>query len=220
MIQHHHNLQPHFSHQWSGDTSTPPFRRNSPITYQPEGLNHITACRTRQIQRSKLIQMPLSFSSSFGYRLYRWQWVCSRSPRAHRVDTVFHSKQSLSAIKVLANGDLLVNRITESEKQRVWTKAVYPPPTKKSWRPQQAGILLIDVTATVWILTYFTVLVYSGGFCNITFPAHVSEWSSVFCRRLIERGTICASLFLAKVVWLQRAVTVGTLHHIKKDMHC
>ena len=58
--------------------------------------------------------------------------VCSRTPRAHRVDTVFHSKQSLSAIKVLANGDLLVNRIIESEKQRVWTKAVYPSPTKKS----------------------------------------------------------------------------------------
>ena len=58
--------------------------------------------------------------------------VCSRSPRAHCVDTVFHSKQSLSTIKVLANGDLLVNRIIESEKQRVSTKAVYPPPTKKS----------------------------------------------------------------------------------------
>ena len=90
--------------------------------------------------------------------------VCSRTPRARRVDTVFHSKQSLSAIKVLANGYLLVNRITESEKQRVWTKAVYPPPTKKSGRPQQAGILLIDVTATVRILTYYTVLVYSGVF--------------------------------------------------------
>ena len=122
--------------------------------------------------------------------------------------------------KVLANGDLLVNRIIESEKQRVWTKDVYPPPTKKSWRPQQAGILLIDVIATVRVLTYFMVLVYSGVFCNVTFPAHVSEWSSVFWCHLIERGTSCASLFLAKVVWLQRAVTVGTLHHIKKDRHC
>ena len=90
--------------------------------------------------------------------------VCSRTPRARRVDIVFHSKQSLSAIKVLANGDLLVNRIIESEKQRVWTKAVYLPPTQKSRRPQQAGILLIDVTATVRILTYFMVLLYSGFF--------------------------------------------------------
>ena len=73
MIQHHHNLQPRFSDQWSRDTSTPPFRCNSSITYQPEGLNHITACRTRHIQGSKLIQMPLSFSPSFGCRLYRWQ---------------------------------------------------------------------------------------------------------------------------------------------------
>lgn len=134
MIQHHHNLQPRFSDQWSGDTSTPPFRCNSPITYQPEGLNHITACRNWDIQGSKLIRMPLSFSPSFGCRLYRWQ-SGEFAPEllwARRVDTVFHSKQSLSAIKVLANGDLLVNRIIESEKQRVWTKAVYPPPTKKS----------------------------------------------------------------------------------------
>ena len=62
---------PGFSHQWSGDTSTPPFRCNSPITYQPEGLNHITACRNWDIQGSKLIRMPLSFSPSFGCRLYR-----------------------------------------------------------------------------------------------------------------------------------------------------
>jgi hypothetical protein len=58
------------------------------------------------------------------------------------------------------------------------------------------------------------------GFCNITLSAHVCDWSSIFCHRLIERGTSCASLFLAKVVWLQRAVPVGTLHHIKKYMHC
>ena len=58
------------------------------------------------------------------------------------------------------------------------------------------------------------------GFFNITFPAHVSEWSSVFCHSLIEQGTSCASLFLAKVVWLHRAVTIGTLHHIKKDRQC
>ena len=73
MTQHHHNLQPHFSDQWSGDTSTPPFRCNNPITYQPEGLNHITACRNWDIQGSKLIRMPLSFSPSFGCRLYHWQ---------------------------------------------------------------------------------------------------------------------------------------------------
>ena len=134
MIQHHHNLQPRFSDQWSGDTSTPPFRCNSPITYQPEGLNHITACRNWDIQGSKLIRMPLSFSPSFWLQAVSLtiRGVCSRTPRARRVDTVFHSKQSLSAIKVLANDDLLVNRIIESEKQRVWTKAVYPPPTKKS----------------------------------------------------------------------------------------
>ena len=72
IIQHHHNLQPRFNHQWFGDTSTPPFRRNIPITYQP-GLNHIIASRTWEIQGSKLIQMPLSFSPSFGWRLYRWQ---------------------------------------------------------------------------------------------------------------------------------------------------
>ena len=58
--------------------------------------------------------------------------VCSRTPRAHRVDTVFHSKQSLSAIKVLANGDLLVNRIIQSDKQRACTKATYQPPVKNS----------------------------------------------------------------------------------------
>ena len=73
MIQHHHNLHPRFSDQWSGDTSTPPFRCNSPITYQPEGLNHITTCRNWDIQGSKLIRIPLSFSPSFGCRLYRWQ---------------------------------------------------------------------------------------------------------------------------------------------------
>ena len=68
IVQHHNILQPWFSHQWSGDSSTPPFRRNSPITYQPEGLNHITACRNWDIQGSKLIRMPLSFSPSFGCR--------------------------------------------------------------------------------------------------------------------------------------------------------
>ena len=73
MIQHHYNLQPRFSDQWSRDTSTPPFWCNNPIAYQPEGSNHITACRNWDIQGSKLIRMPLSFSPSFGCRLYSWQ---------------------------------------------------------------------------------------------------------------------------------------------------
>ena len=139
MIQHHHNLHPRFSDQWCGDTSTPSFRRNSPITYQPKGLNHITACRKLRHPRIKVNLDAFVILTFFWLQAVSLtiRGVCSRTPRARCVDTVLHSKQSLSAIKVLANGDLLVNRIIESEKQRVWNKAVYPPPTKTSWRPRK-----------------------------------------------------------------------------------
>ena len=65
------------------------------------------------------------------------------------VHTVLPDERNRAAIMILAVDYLLVNRIIQSDKQIVCTKATYQHPVKNSSRPREAGILLKDLAVIV-----------------------------------------------------------------------
>ena len=74
---------------------------------------------------------------------------CMQRCMVRCVHTVLPDERNRAAIMILAVGYLMDNRIIQSDKQRVCTKATYQPPVKNSWRPREAGILLKDLAVTV-----------------------------------------------------------------------
>ena len=74
---------------------------------------------------------PLSYFGLHCVAAHIRVW-CMQRRMVHYVHTVLPDERNRAAIMILAVGYLLVNRIIQSEKQRVCTKATYQPSVKNS----------------------------------------------------------------------------------------